>query len=99
MMKSVLVFGLVSLSFAALAEEKTCAVKGLHCPDCVADVQKKVCEAGQYAVCDVKLTDKKQELGQIHLKTKDAKAKIDETAMGKLLADMTYEMQKCKALN
>lgn len=80
----------------ALAEEKTCVVSGVHCQDCVDTVKAKVCDPAKYSSCDVKLTDKKQQLGKVHLVTKDSKDKVDEKAVGELVKDAGgYTLEKC----
>jgi cation transport ATPase len=89
-------FGALSAPLAQ-AEEKTCAVKGMHCEACTESVQAKVCEEGKYSQCEVKITDGKKEMGQIHMVTKDAAAKIDEKALGAQVKDAGYDLQKCKA--
>lgn len=75
------------------AEEKDCSVKGMHCEACIDMVRDKVCN-DQYEVCTVTLKDKK---GVIHIKTKDAAAKIDEKLISQAMADTTYKVDKCKA--
>lgn len=92
----------VSLVFAAVAytahaEDKTCAVKGMHCTACTEMVQGKVCDEGKYSQCDVKITNEKKEMGEIHIVTKDATAKIDESAVSAAVKDAGYTLQKCKA--
>src|SRR5688572_14751228 len=86
---------LLVLPFVAMAEEKECGVKGMHCDACTEMVQEKVCN-DTYAECKVTLKDKK---GLILLKTKDAAAKIDEKALAKTVADMgdKYKLEKCAA--
>jgi len=88
----------VILSFAlasfAHAEEKNCTVKGMHCEACVDMVKDKVCN-DSYATCDVTL--KKAKVGALHIKTKDANAKIDEKAIAKAIADTDYKLDKCVA--
>lgn len=69
------------------AEDKTCAVKGMHCEDCVSAVQNKVCN-DTYSTCDVKI-------GKVHLVTKDAAAKVDEKAVSAEIKDAGYTMKKC----
>ena len=81
----------------AHAEEKTCAVKGMHCEACTEMVTGKVCEGGKYSQCDVKILDEKKEMGKIHLVTKEASAKIDEGAVSSAVKDAGYTMEKCKA--
>ena len=81
---------------AVHAEDKTCAVKGMHCDACVEMVQGKVCDQNKYSTCDVKVLSEKKNMGQIHLITKDEKAKIDETAVGTAIKDAGYNLDKCK---
>jgi cation transport ATPase len=88
-MKMAMLVLVSSLAFVAHADEKTCAVKGMHCEACAEMVQGKVCEEGKYSTCDVKV-------GQIHLITKDATAKIDESAVGAAVKESGYSLQKCK---
>ncbi|MGZ3723118.1 MAG: hypothetical protein ACXVA9_09320 [Bdellovibrionales bacterium] len=88
--------GSVAFSIAH-AEDTTCAVKGMHCEACQEMVQGKVCEEGKYSQCDVKIIDAKKELGEIHLVTKDEKAKVDQKVVGAAVKDAGYTLQKCKA--
>lgn len=98
MFKLIFSLALGSLAFSyAHAEDKTCAVKGMHCEACTEMVQGKVCEDGKYSTCEVKITNEKKELGQVHLVTKDATAKIDEKQVGAAVKDAGYTLQKCKA--
>lgn len=93
-MKMLLVAALVTLApHFASAEEKECGVKGMHCDACKDMVKDRVCN-DSYEVCDVTLKGKK---GVLHLKTKDAAAKIDENALAKAMEDTTYKVEKCAA--
>ncbi len=90
---------LVSLllaGFGAFAEEKTCVVKGMHCQGCQEMVEGKVCDESKYSTCTVKVTDMKKQTGEIHLVTKDEKAKVDEKALSAMVKDTGYEMKSCK---
>jgi hypothetical protein len=80
----------------AHAEDKTCAVKGMHCDACVELVTSKVCDQTKYSTCEVKILSEKKTLGQIHLVTKDKAAKIDENAVGSAIKDSGYNLDKCK---
>lgn len=81
------------------AEEKTCTVKGMHCQGCTEMVTGKVCGEGEvYSTCDVKVTDVKKEIGQVHLVTKDASAKIDEKALTAIIEDAGYKLEKCSVV-
>lgn len=77
----------------AQAEEKNCAVKGMHCEACITMVKEKVC-SDKFEVCDVTMKGKD---GQLHLKTKDAKTKIDAAELSKVLADTSYSVTSCQA--
>lgn len=92
----VLAFSLFN-GFSAFAEDKTCVVKGMHCEGCTEMVQGKVCEEGKYSTCEIKITDEAKELGQIHVVTKDEKAKVDEKAIKAAVIDAGYKMQSCAA--
>jgi hypothetical protein len=91
------IFSLGLVFSVAHAEEKTCAVKGMHCDACTEMVQTKVCVEGKYSKCDVKIIDEKKELGQVHLVTKDDAGKIDEGTVGAAVKDAGYTLDKCKA--
>jgi hypothetical protein len=86
------------LAGAAHAEEKNCAVKGMHCDACTEMVKDKVCN-DTMAVCDVTVKDGKgkAKMGNIHIKTKEAAGKIDEKAIAKAIADTDYKLEKCTA--
>lgn len=93
-MKLVLVILLAGLApVFGFAEEKNCTVKGMHCDACTDMVKDKVCN-DTYEVCDVTMKNK---VGTIHIKTKDATAKIDEKALSLAMADTTYKVGKCTA--
>ncbi len=94
-MKIILSF-LFAASLQATAEETTCAVKGMHCQGCTEMVEGKVCDEAKYSTCTVKVLDAKKQTGEIHLVTKDATAKVDEKAVGKLVEDSGYKMLSCK---
>lgn len=87
---------LVSLvCLPALAEEKTCAVKGMECTGCAGTVKEKVCNES-YATCDVQVVDKKSHVGQIHIITKEATAKVDEGAIREALKEFDqYKVEVC----
>lgn len=95
MLRVILLAMVGGLAFSVHAEEKTCAVKGMHCAACVEMVQGKVCEEGKYAKCEVKITNQKKETGQIHMVTKDANAVIDEKNVGAAVKDAGYTLEKC----
>jgi hypothetical protein len=96
MLKIISAFGFAAMALMAHADEKTCAVKGMHCEACMEMVTGKVCDQNKYSTCDVKILDEYKAIGQIHLVTKDSTAKIDETAVGAGVKDAGYELQKCK---
>lgn len=95
-MKAVLIVLISLVCLPLLAEEKTCAVKGMHCTGCVDNVKGKVCNPAM-EVCDVEIKDAKAEMGQIHVKTKDAAAKVDMKAMTEQVKDAGYTLEKCTA--
>lgn len=78
------------------ADEKTCKVKGMHCSGCVEMVEGKVCDEAKYSTCTVKITDEKNEIGEIHLITKDQKAQVDEKSLEAIIKDSGYELKGCK---
>lgn len=80
----------------AFAEDKTCAVTGMHCQGCTEMVEGKVCDESKYSTCTVKITDAKKKAGEIHFVTKEG-VKVDEKAVGELVKDSGYEMKSCKA--
>jgi cation transport ATPase len=94
----IILASLLVVSSFAFAEEKTCAVKGMHCAACTEMVQGKVCDAAKYSICDVKLVNEKAELGQIHLVTKDKAAKIDEKSVDAAVTDAGYKLNKCSTV-
>jgi hypothetical protein len=81
----------------AMADETTCEVKGMHCTGCKEMIEGKVCDESKYSTCSVKIVDEKKEKGEIHLVTKDAKAKVDEKALSAMVKDAGYEMKACKS--
>ena len=84
------------MGFVAHAEDKTCAVSGMHCQGCQEMVEGKVCDESKYSTCTVKITDAKKQMGEIHVITKDAKAKVDEKTISAQVKDSGYEMKSCK---
>jgi copper chaperone CopZ len=91
--KAVLVVLVAMVCLPAFSEEKTCTVKGMTCANCVDTVKEKVCNPN-FSVCDVTL-NKKAKMGEIHVMTKDATAKIDEKTLSDAIKDTTYSVQKC----
>lgn len=91
-----LLLPLLFLGLPAQAEEKTCEVSGMHCQGCQEMVEGKVCDESKYSTCTVKITDAKKQAGEVHLVTKDVKAKIDEKALSAMIKDSGYEMKSCK---
>lgn len=83
------------LGFMAHADEKTCTVKGMHCQGCTESVHGKLCDEAKYSKCEVNILDEKKEIGQVHMVTKDEKALVDEKAVGAILTDAGYKMEKC----
>ena len=98
-MRILLVSLFLLVGASTFAEEKTCAVKGMHCQNCVDDLKAKLCEGDKFSVCEVTLKDKKQQLGQFHIKTKEKSGKVDDQAITSMLADLTYTMDKCTSKN
>lgn len=86
-MKMTIIAFLATFSFFAAAEEKNCSVKGMHCEACVTMVKEKLCD-DKFEVCDVTM-------GKVHLKTKEAAAKIEAKEITKAIADTTYSIDKC----
>lgn len=86
--------------FSVLAEEKTCTVKGPHCSGCAEMIEGKVCDETKYSTCKATILDEQKKIGEVHLVTKDAAAKIDEKELGKLIkaTDKKYQLEKCKAV-
>ncbi len=53
-------------AFAEKEQMVTLHVKGMHCSSCVKTLTKKVCKDFSLNSCEVKLTNKKNELGEIN---------------------------------
>lgn len=95
-MKLLILAAAIVVSAPALAEEKNCTVKGMHCEACVEMVKDRVCEGKDYAECDVKIKEgSKPKVGLLHIKTKEADAKIDVKAINTAMADTRYSVT-CK---
>lgn len=94
-MKNIFLFVIISLGYSAFAEETSCTVKGMHCEGCVEMVQGKVCDEAKYSICEVKVTDEKKKVGMIRLVTKDQSTKVDEKALGTIVEDSGYKLEKC----
>lgn len=98
-MKYILLTFLFVGGFSAVAEEKTCTVKGPHCKGCAEMIEGKVCDETKYSTCEVTILDENKKIGQVRLVTKDTTGKVDEKELGKLISetDKKYKLEKCKA--
>lgn len=95
-MKLLSLFMFSMLAVPALAEEKKCTVKGMHCEACVEMVRDRLCENKDYASCEVSIKEgSKPKVGLLHIKTKDDKTKVDEKALNTAMADTQYKVT-CK---
>jgi|GEM_PF-5233109 len=75
------------------AETKVVKLGKVHCQDCVATLKEKVCTGTDYQTCEVKLINKKKEIGELKLVTK-GDAKIDMTKVSKIVEDEGYTIKK-----
>lgn len=91
-MRLTLVFGLLlGLSSATHAEDQiTIAVKGMHCGSCVKTLNKKVCKEQSLENCEVTLTNKKDEMGQITFSKKEG---LDLTKIKAIIEDAGYAVK------
>lgn len=67
-MKKAILFFSVSFISSALLQAQDISkiqIKGMHCQSCVKTLTKNVCEKLNLANCEVKLTNKKEELGEM----------------------------------
>lgn len=95
-MRTIVLFSAVLLTSFAFAEEKTCTVKNMHCQDCADTVTNSLCkDKSIYSTCEVKIINKTKEVGQVHLITKDAAAKVDEKELGTIIDSSGYQLDKC----
>lgn len=92
-MKLVILLAVTVLTSSAFAESKTLTLEGVHCQDCVATLQEKICGDKTFATCQVKLINEKKELGQLKLTTK-GDAKIDMQKIAKIVEDEGYKIKK-----
>ena len=95
-MKAVFLVLISLVCLQGFAEEKTCALKGVECTSCVGKVKELVCNP-TFSTCDVSVVDKAKKMGQIHVVTKDATAKVDEKAINEAIKETTYSVGKCTA--
>lgn len=95
-MKHLLIVLLIGAGFGAFAEEKNCTVKGMHCNGCKEMVEGKVCDESKFSTCEIKIKDAKKEIGTVRLVTKDQSGKVDEKALGKVIEDSGYKLEKCE---
>lgn len=96
-MKNILLAATLLLGSSAFAAETTCTVKGMHCTGCKEMIEGKICDESKYSTCDVKISDAKKKIGSIHLVTKENGATIDEKAIGTIVSDAGYKVEKCTA--
>lgn len=75
------------------AETKVMKLGKVHCQDCVATLKEKICTGSDYQTCEVKLINKKKELGELKLVTK-GDAKIDMAKVTKIVEDEGYTIKK-----
>lgn len=90
------VLGLVitlMLAGSVHAETKVLKLGKVHCQDCVSTLKEKICTGSDYETCDVKLINKKKEIGQLKLVTK-GDAKVDMTKIQKIVEDEGYVITK-----
>jgi hypothetical protein len=88
-------------SFAALAETSVFTVSQLHCRECQELINQKVCEDitinNNFQTCVVKITDKKNKLGQVVIITKEDR-KLDTDEIKNIITSAgdgaTYKVKK-----
>jgi copper chaperone CopZ len=85
MMKSLILLGALATSTLAFAGTTTYDVKGMHCGECQAAVEAKVCKMEGVKTCKVELIDKKKEMGKITLTTEDT-VKITPVQVDELIS-------------
>ncbi len=96
-MLKIVVAALALMAASVHADDQSCAVKGMHCADCVSSVKTKICDPAKFSTCDVDLAKGKKDMGQIHIVTKDATTKIDQKELGAKIKDAGYTLDKCAA--
>src|SRR5690554_5893581 len=96
-MQRYLFVGFLVWSSTALAEEKACQIQGMHCKGCVEMVEEKICRADLYEVCKGRIVDADKRIGEFHLKTKKADAKVDLNQLKADLEPTGYSLGECRA--
>ncbi len=94
-MKVLILVSALIFTLSAKAEQATCTVKGMHCTGCKEMVEGKLCDEKKFSKCEVKIVDEKKEIGQLELTTKEANAKVDQKAVGAVIEDAGYKLEKC----
>ena len=92
-MKNTLIALISMVSFSAFAADNVTMVKGMHCADCQAAVESKVCHMEGIASCKVELVNKKKQLGKITWAAKEG-AKIDAAAVSAAVSEAGFEVAK-----
>jgi len=89
-MKRTLVLATLFLfSFSSLAIEKvTIQVQGMHCGSCVKSLNRKVCQELALENCEVNLTNRKEEMGQISFSKKEG---LDLIKVKSIITDAGYK--------
>jgi copper chaperone CopZ len=90
MLIRILFFTCLFFSTQGYAEEKTTLkVKGMHCGSCVKALTKKVCKEQALDNCEVSLTDRKNEMGEISFSKKEG---LDMTKIKTIIEDSGYKL-------
>lgn len=95
-MKAVIVVLISLVCLPLLAEEKTCALNGLHCAGCLGTVKEKICNS-EYSVCEVEFTNRKAGRAELHVITKLDTEKVDRESLSDALKDTTYKVSGCRS--
>jgi copper chaperone CopZ len=69
-------------------EKVTISIQGMHCGSCVKALNKKVCQDLALENCEVSLTDRKKEIGQISFSKKEG---LDLSKVKAVISEAGYK--------
>ena len=93
--KSIFVAGLLFSSITIAKEPgkaQVFSISGMHCEACVQTLTKNICEKNGYAACEVKLTNAKNELGELRITPKEGQT-VDAEKLRTQIGDLGYKMK------
>lgn len=82
----------IMISSTALATSHQFKVTGMHCGGCKMAIEKSVCNDAGYAKCEARITNEKEEIGEVLIETKPGQ-KADPTEIIKKIEKAGYKAE------